>query len=390
MIGELHCPLCRFSAVPTAVPAFCPGCRVPLDYRRTPPVGLAASDLTGRGIWRYAPLLPDVEPVTMGEGGTPLVPSLRIGPRLGVRLLFKVEGANPTGSFKDRGAAALVAVLRAFGARVLADDSSGNAGAALAAYAARAGLRARLYVPADASGPKLSQIAAYGAELVRVPGPRERATHEVRAACARDSNLAYASHNASPYFLAGLATLACEVFEDLGGRAPDHVVAPVGGGGIYLGLAHGFSRLHGLGWIPGVPRVHAAQPAACAPVVRALTDGSEEPLEARPKSTVAEGARIPRPERGREVLTTLRAVRGDAVAVGEPEILASQATLACDEGLYVEPTSAVAVAALPLLIARGTIRPGDEVVVPLTASGLKAGAPATEKPRPCRSPPDLG
>jgi len=308
----------------------------------------------------------------LGEGGTPLVPSLRMGPRLGVRLAFKVEGANPTGSFKDRGAAVLVAVLRSLGAKAVADDSSGNAGAALAAYAARAGLPARLYVPAHASGPKLSQITAYGGELVRVPGPRERATEVARAACARDPGLAYASHNTSPYFLVGVTTLACEVFEDLGERIPDHVVAPVGGGGIYLGLARGFSLLRDLGWIPRVPRIHAAQAAACAPVVRALAGGHAEPIEMNPRDTVAEGARIPNPERGREVVAALHAVHGDAVALGEDEILASQRALAREEGLYVEPTAALAVAALPILIGRGTIRPGDEVVVPLTGSGLKA------------------
>jgi len=372
MTGDLRCPLCGFSAVPTAVPLSCPACQVPLNYRRDVPLDPTVSDLRGRGIWRYAPFLPDVAPLTLGEGGTPLVPSLRMGPRLGVRLAFKVEGANPTGSFKDRGAAVLVAVLRSLGAKAVADDSSGNAGAALAAYAARAGLPARLYVPAHASGPKLSQITAYGGELVRVPGPRERATEAARAACARDPGLAYASHNTSPYFLVGVTTLACEVFEDLGERIPDHVVAPVGGGGIYLGLARGFSLLRDLGWIPRVPRIHAAQAAACAPVVRALAGGHAEPIEMNPRDTVAEGARIPNPERGREVVAALHAVHGDAVALGEDEILASQRALAREEGLYVEPTAALAVAALPILIGRGTIRPGDEVVVPLTGSGLKA------------------
>jgi threonine synthase len=295
-----------------------------------------------------------------------------MGSRLGVRLTFKVEGANPTGSFKDRGAAVLVAVLRSFGARVLADDSSGNAGAALAAYAARAGLRARLYVPAHASGPKLAQIAVYGAELVRVPGPREEATTAVHAACARNPDLVYASHNASPYFVAGLATVAYELSEDLRGEVPDHVVVPVGGGGLFLGVAAGFGRLRDLGWTTRVPRIHAAQPAACAPIVHAVRRGHEDPIETAPQSTVAEGARIPRPERGREVLATLRTVRGEAVAVGEDEILDAQRSLAREEGLWVEPTSALAVAALPGLLACGAIRRGERVAVVLTGSGLKA------------------
>ncbi len=371
MTGALRCPLCSFSTAPVAVPPLCPTCAVPLCYHREPSSQLAPSSLTGRGIWRYAPLLPEVEPATLGEGWTPLVPSPRLGPQLGVRLWFKVEGMNPTGSFKDRGAAVLVAALRSFGARAVADDSSGNAGAALAAYAARAGIRARLFVPAHASGPKLAQIAAYGAEVVRVPGPRERAMDAVREACASDPDLLYASHNASPYFVAGLTTIAYELFEDLGGRAPDHIVVPMGGGGLFLGLVHGFTRARELGWSGRAPRIHVAQPEACAPIVRAW--GGGEPCEPAPRDTVAEGARIPRPDRGREILAALHAVGGEAVAVGEGEIVTAQATLARAEGLWVEPTAALPIAALPSLLARGAIRPGDEVVVPLTGHGLKAG-----------------
>lgn len=370
MTGELRCPLCSFVAAPVAVPPLCPQCAVPLDYHRERSPQVAASALSGKGVWRYAPLLPDVEPVTLGEGGTPLLPSLRLGSWLGVRLSFKVEGMNPTGSFKDRGAAVLVAALQSFGARAVADDSSGNAGAALAAYAARAGIRARLFVPAHASGPKLAQIAAYGAELARVPGPRERAPEAVREACAADPDLLYASHNASPYFIAGLMTMAYELFEDHGGRFPDHIVVPVGGGGLFLGLAHGLGQLRKVGWSRRVPRVHIAQPEACAPIVRASKGG--EPLEPDPHPTVAEGARISRPDRGREILAALRTVGGEAVAVGEEEILTAQATLARAEGLWVEPTAALAVAALPSLIARGTICSGEEVVVPLSGHGLKA------------------
>ncbi|MCR4391637.1 MAG: threonine synthase [Candidatus Acetothermia bacterium] len=376
MTGQLYCPRCGFTVQPTPVPAPCPRCRVPLTYRRDLPRDLKRGDLVGRGVWRYAPFLPPVEPVTLGEGGTPLVPSLRIGPNLGITLWFKLEGGNPSGSFKDRGAAVLVAVLRSFGIRAVADDSSGNAGSALAAYAARAGLQAQLFVPAYASEKKLAQIRAYGAGLALVPGPRERAADAVRAACAADPGLAYASHNESPYFLEGLATLAYELFEGLDGEVPDHVVAPVGGGGLFLGLGYGFARLRALGWLARAPRVHAAQAEACAPIARAAAQGLEEPAPAGSKDTVAEGIRIPRPPRGREVLGLLRALGGAAVTVPEEEILATRAELAEREGIYVEPTSAVAVAALRALVARGAIRPGEEVVVPLTGSGLKAGSDA--------------
>ncbi len=370
MTGELRCPRCgRRQALGVAL--HCPSCRAPLRYRRPLP-SVRPGDLRGRGLWRYAPLLPDVPPLSLGEGGTPLVPSCRLGPELGVDLRFKYEGGNPTGSFKDRGAAVMVACLRALGARALADDSSGNAGAALAAYCAQAGLRARLYVPASASGPKLRQIEAYGAELVRVPGPRPEAARAVLAACREDPRLVYASHNVSPFFVEGLKTVAYELVEDLG-AVPEHVVVPVGGGGLSLGIVAGFQNLRDLGWVERLPQVHAVQPAACAPLVQAHEEGLGEPVPVEPGETAAEGARIPNPERGGEVLRALAEVGGSAVAVGEGEILEARKRLARDEGLYVEPTAALAAAALPLLLARGRVRPGEAIVVLLTGTGLKAG-----------------
>ncbi|RLE30094.1 hypothetical protein DRJ54_03450, partial [Candidatus Acetothermia bacterium] len=253
MSGKLICPFCGWEQAPVPQPGPCPECGTPLVYIREGKL----SGPSGRGVWRYRTLLPDVTPVSLGEGGTPLVPSIKLGEELGIELHFKLEGANPTGSFKDRGATVLVSVLRAFGVRRVADDSSGNAGAALAAYAARAGLSAVLFVPAHASEKKLAQIRAYGAELMEVPGPRPQATLAAKQACQEDPELVYASHNASPYFEAGLRTLAYELAEDLSGDVPDHLVVPVGGGALFLGLVQGFSDLVRLGLIRKVPQVHA-------------------------------------------------------------------------------------------------------------------------------------
>jgi len=169
----------------------------------------------------------------------------------------------------------------------------------------------------------------------------------------------------------GLTTLAFEIAEDLGWVAPDHLVVPVGGGGLFLGLFYGFSLLVRLGWVEKIPKIHVAQPEACAPIVLAWEKGAAEPVEVEPKETLAEGTRIPRPERGREVLWALRAAGGVAVSITEEEIRRAQKELA-QEGLYVEPTAALGPAAVPKLLARGLLSPGQTVVVPLTGFGLKA------------------
>lgn len=371
MRGRLTCPFCDYEREPGPQPVFCPSCGVPLRYERRL-IGPTPLELEGRGVWRWRPFMPEVEPVSLGEGGTPLVPSLRLGEELGIGLKFKLEGINPTGSFKDRGASVLVSVLLALGARKVADDSSGNAASALAAYAARAGLSAVLFVPAHASEKKLSQVQAYGAELVEVPGPRPQATEAVKAACRKDPQLVYASHNESPYFEAGQRTIAYEIAEELSWEPPDHLVVPVGGGALFLGIVQGFLDLLGLGFIHRLPHVHAAQAAACAPIVRAFEQGLAAPKPVVPGNTVAEGVSIASPPRGREILATLRKVGGAAVAVSEEEILAAWERLPKAEGLYVEPTSAVAVAGVSALVGRGVIRTGESVVIPLTGTGLKS------------------
>lgn len=366
--GYLYCPRCGQQDSPRGAPEGCSRCGEPLSYE-PPPQGAPAA-VVGAQDWPYTALLPPVPPVTLGEGRTPLVPSRCIGPQLGLDLWFKVEGANPTGSFKDRGASVLVSVLRAMNVSAVADDSSGNAGAALAAYAARAGLRARLFVPEHASPRKLAQIGAYGAELTTVPGPRSRCEEAVRKACRDDPALVYASHNTSPYFIEGLTTLAYELLEGIPELGPEwHVVLPVGGGGLLLGLARGFSRMGRAG---ASPRLHMAQPAACAPLAKALLRGATSPEAVEPLATLAEGASIPKPHRGRQVLAAARASGGSAVAISEESIQRTREKLAREEGILVEPTSALAPAALSPLMADGAVPAGAHVVAVLTGTGLKA------------------
>lgn len=319
-------------------------------------------ELRGEGVWRYLPWLPVDEPVTLGEPTTPLV---RL-PWDGIELTLKLEGAQPSGSFKDRGAALLVAWLAEHGVARVVEDSSGNAGAALAAYAARAGIACEIHVPADLSPAKLVQIEAYGARPVRVRGPRPKATESVIAAA--EAGAVYASHSYNPLYLAGTQTFAFELWEQLGRRAPDALAMPVGGGALLLGAHRGFAALHAAGLVDRVPRLIAVQSTAAAPLVASLRAGAPVALELG--ETIAEGIRNGDPVRVRALLDALVATGGTAVAVDDGALRAALERLA-RAGLLVETTAAIAVAALRC---DGVVRPGEELVVAITGNGLKSAA----------------
>ena len=306
------------------------------------------------------PIPPNAALVTLGEGATALVPAT-IDERT---LHFKCEHLNPTGSFKDRGSAVLISSLAAGGVREAMEDSSGNAGASFAAYAARAGLKARVFVPEDASPRKQTQIAAYGAEVVRIPGPRSKTAEAVQAEASRGA--VYASHVWIPLGLAGMATLAFEVVEQLG-VAPGAVVLPVGHGTLLLGIARGFAAMRAAGAIDRQPRLIAAQAAACAPLWAVHQGGGEALAWVREGPTRAEGIRIVQPLRGDAVLAAIEASGGTVVAIDEPTIAEGELELA-RLGFYVEPTSAVVWGALAATLASLP----DPVIVILTGSGLKA------------------
>jgi threonine synthase len=285
-------------------------------------------------------------------------------------VLAKVEGGLPTGSFKDRGTAVTISWLRARGVREIVVDSSGNAGASFAAYAARARLRARVFVPADASPAKLLQVRAHGAIVVTVPGPRSAAGDAARAALdGAGPDVAYASHLWQPAFLAGTATFAYEVFEQMGRRAPDAVVAPLGGGTLLLGVHLGFARLRAAGLIERIPRLVGVQSDACAPLARAFRAGEPDAVAVLPAATIAEGIRIALPPRSRQILAAVRETGGEIVEVSDDEIRTALRRLLA-QGLFVEPTSAAAYAGL----ARSA-HPDKTVVIALTGHGLKATGP---------------
>lgn len=344
----------------------CEACGGVLEIFGAPAFDVTRIARADSSLWRYRAFIPvpdHVEPITLGEGWTSLVPVQYDG-----RELFcKLDFLNPTGSFKDRGTSVLTTAVKAFGYEHVVEDSSGNAAASLAGYAAYAGLRTTIFTPAHASPMKLAQIHAYGAELQMIEGARENAAEaaqrEVKAKGAY-----YASHYYNPFFLSGLQTTAWEIWEQLG-RAPGAIVLPAGHGTNLVGMYRGFRALYEAGLISKLPRMFAAQSAVIAPLALAFARGEPAPARVEPAITIAEGIANSRPLHGAEVLRVVRETDGAALAASEEEIRAARLNLA-RHGLFVEPTSATAVAVLSQVLA---IVPGTEtIVLSLTGSGLKA------------------
>ena len=319
-------------------------------------------------IWRYRGALPLPDQsavVTLGEGWTPLVDA-----QWAHRTIkLKVESLNPTGSFKDRGAALLVAALKDAGVREVVEDSSGNAGAALSAYSSRAGLHAKIYVPEHASSVKRDQIAIYGAQVVTVPGSRSATAQAVLTAVGEGA--VYASHAYSPLYAHGMKTIAFELWEQCGWCAPGTIVVPVGHGGLLLGLDMGFGELMTAGLIERRPQLVGVQAQACAPLARAWEAGSTRVEPVQEGNTVAGGVRIADPPWGTRVLAAVRRSGGTLLAIPDEATMAAQEKLA-RLGFYVEPTSALVAAALDHLDQADGLEEGTPLVGVLTGSGFKS------------------
>jgi threonine synthase len=334
----------------------------------TPGAGLKCGDIdtSRRSLWRYAKAIrvDDKHAVTMGEGWTPLT----CGDWNGAPMMFKLEFMMPTGSFKDRGMTVMVSYLKSRGLDHVLEDSSGNAGASLSAYAAAAGMRCRILVPETASYPKIAQIAACGADVVAIGGTRQDVAN---AALHMSKEIFYASHNWQPFFAEGTKTLAYELWEQLGFKAPDNVIVPLGYGSNVAGCAIGFDELLRNGEIGKLPRIFGVQAANCAPYYNAFKAGVDHLVPINITPTIAEGIASSKPTRVVEALCAVRDSGGSIVAVTEDEIVAALGALA-RKGLYVEPTSAAAGAGLTQLLASGAIKPGEATVLVLTGTGLKA------------------
>ncbi len=334
------------------------------------------------GMWRDREALPvpkDEAIVSFGEGFTPLLP-VEVA---GTSVLVKQEQLFPSGSYKDRGASVLISHARSIGVERVVEDSSGNAGSAIAAYCARAGIACEIYVPEKTSPGKLAQIRSYGASLRLIPGSREDTAAAVRAEAARDASVSawYASHSYNPFFFHGTKTFAFEVCEQLGWQAPDALILPAGNGTLLIGAALGFAELRRARVIDSIPAIYAVQAARCAPLARAhaaglpsVTDASgvwlaDAPRPAVRDETVAEGIAIATPVRGNQILEAVRESGGSFITVDEPEIRdAHRAMTRC--GFCIEPTSAATIAAVPQVRSR---LPGAARVVTLfSGHGLKA------------------
>lgn len=358
----IRCTDCSQAYPATGTPFRCPACGGVYDFDGAPEFDPRRVDASLPGLWRYrhAFSLPGHSTVvSLGEGLTPLLWDTVEDRAVG----FKLEYQNPTGSYKDRGSAVLVSQLLARGVGEAVEDSSGNAGASFAAYAARAGMRARVYVPETASGPKRTQIERYGAELKAIQGSRSAAAEAVLDEARR--GVSYASHAYLPFGLDGIATIAYELWQQAGEVGT--VIAPVGHGGLLLGILRGYVALMNGGHIQKIPHLVGVQAAACAPLVQAYTRGLAAMELAGEGPTIAEGVRVRNPVRARALLAEIQPGAGTFLAILEEEIWPAARELA-RRGLYVEPTSALVWAAYRQL--SGKIP--EPAVLILSGSGYKA------------------
>jgi threonine synthase len=327
------------------------------------------------GMWRIPELMPVRDPaniVSLGEGGTPLLPAPRLGERLGFRALsIKDEGLNPTGSFKARGIGAAVSRARELGVRALTIPTAGNAGSALAAYGARAGMRVDVFMPSDTPSLFQKEVSAYGAELHLVDGLIDRAGAEARAYAAATGAFDVSTLK-EPYRCEGKKTMGYELALALGGVLPDVVVYPTGGGTGIVGMWKAFAEMEALGWIDARrPRMISVQAAGCAPIVRAFKEGAGRARPWEGASTYASGIRVPSAVGDYLILQAVRESGGCAVAVSEDEIARHAALISAQEGIFAAPEGGATLAALVQLREAGAVSADERIVLFNTGTGLK-------------------
>ena len=376
-LTHLECARCHNTADPDHLVTLC-ACggtylaRYDLaSARRT----LAGRHERGRDLWRWAEVLPVRDPTFrrgLGEGGTPLLKAPRLAARLGLpHLLLKDEGRNPGGSFKARGMAVAMARAVELGARKFALPSAGNAGGAAAAYGAAWGVEVHVAIPVDTPDPFRREIAGHGAGVIEVDGDIAQAGRHL-SQHPDASTWFFLSTLREPYRVEGKKTMGYELIEAMGGRWPDVVIYPTGGGTGILGLVKADEECRALGLLSGPrPRYVVVQATGCAPVVRAFEEGKRHADPWPSPSTIANGIRVPGTLGDHIILDALRETGGTAIAVEDKEILEATAWLARDEGLYAAPEAGATVAAAARLVRSGWLQPEESVALFLTGDGFK-------------------
>ena len=372
----------------------CPACGTAVDARQ--PVGTCPScggtlfaeydldRLDGRtwlrslrdrpaSLWRYRELLPVGRAdaiVSLGEGGSPIFPLGAIPEAPDLTVVVKDDGGLPTGSFKARGMTAAVSRAKELGLRELYVPSAGNAGVALAAYGARAGMRVRIYLPERTPAPQRNACSSYGAEVRSVPGTIREAGETARAT-EKGRGSFDVSTLREPFRVEGKKTMGLEIFEAGGNDGlPDAILYPAGGGTGLIGMEKAFSELARIGLLHRIPRLYAVQPDGCAPVVRALAEGAARVTPWADPHTVAPGLLVPSPFASERILAAVRSTKGGGVTVTDGEIVHAMRQLAERHGVSASPEAAAPYAALARLRARGDLRPGETVLLYLTGTGL--------------------
>jgi len=376
-ISHLECSRCQAHVSAEKPQTVCPQCAGALyvRYDLSPmrgsaareEIARAAADKTWPGLWRYRSVLPDVMPVTLGEGWTPMLHSRRYP-----GVYVKEEGANPTGSFKARGLALAVTMARHYGLKKLAVPSAGNAAGALAAYAAAAGIEAHIFMPKDVPFANYVEATLYGANVTLVDGLISDCGRMV-AECKEKEGWFDISTLKEPFRIEGKKTMGYELVEQLGWEYPAAVFYPTGGGVGLIGMWKAFGELEKLGWVkPGKrPRMIAVQSAGCAPVARAFEQGEKASQMWANAATFASGLRVPKPYGDYIMLEILRESGGVALSFSDEQILASLKDWAKNEGIFLSPEGATATVAYDHLLQTGFLKPEDRVVLFNTGAGLK-------------------
>lgn len=376
-IDHFECSRCKEKIPANGPQTLCPKCADSLyvRYDLNKLHGTTARDAIARdashspwlGMWRYRSVLPDVEPVTLGEGWTPMLRSRRYG-----KLYVKEEGANPTGSFKARGLGLAVTMARHYGFRKIAIPSAGNAAGALAAYCAAAGIEAHIFVPRDVPFANYVETIAYGAKVTLVDGLISDCGRIVAERKEKEGWFDISTLK-EPFRVEGKKTMGYELVEQLGWEYPDAVFYPTGGGVGLIGMWKAFLEMEELGWVrPGKrPRMVAVQSAGCAPVVRAFDQGASASQMWQNAATFAAGLRVPKPYGDSIMLEILKESGGVAVAVPDEQILESVKDWGKNEGIFLSPEGATATAAYDHLVATGYLSAKDRVVIFNTGGGLK-------------------